>query len=254
MAPGLKPFRRCCCAKIQAALFKHSDYLPSAGGDSITFQAADQDKETDITGSLVFTAEAGGEFVKPLHLPHDFLLSKVHICFAAGNTPEGPVTVKIYQGSPDPMAAVQTKVLFQQDIAPTPPETTLPACSEVLVLDPAEPTSIIDPSKGPLFLGIGFTAADSPVYLKAVGVQEGLDSFKIGDCDTGVVDRLVNGHDGPIMLSALIAQCEEGPPRNHGQYVRCVAHTLNALKKSHQITGREKGRILRCAAKSDIGK
>lgn len=225
-------------------------YLPGAGVESLTFQTADiSDSAADITGSLVVTAPTDGEIVKPLQVPDDFLLEKVHICFAASNLPTGPVTVKLYQGSPDPLSAVQTQVVFQQDIPILP--AVLAGCNEILVFNPADPASAIDPSQGPLYLGIGFVGTDSPVYLKAVGIEEFSDSFEIDGCETGVMDRLL---DNGQLLSAVVAQCEAGPPKNHGQYVKCVSHTLNDLKKNGEISAKEKGKIQRCAAKSDIGK
>lgn len=229
-------------------------YLPSAGVDSILFETADvlDDPVADTAGSLVVTALGGGEIVKPLQVPDDLLLSKVHICFAANNTPTGPVTVKLYQGSPDPLAAVTTQVVFQQDIPLSP--AILAECNELLVYDPADLTSTpIVPANGPLFLGIGIAGADSPVYLKAVGIEEFSDTFEIEGCDTGVADRLVDTDQGLMtLLSELVADCEDGPPKTHGRYVKCVSHTLNDLKKSGQITGKEKGKIQRCAAKADI--
>lgn len=72
----------------------------------------------------------------------------------------------------------------------------------------------------------------------------------IGDCDTGVPNAL--SAEG-CTLSDQFAACEEGA-RNHGQYVSCVAHLTNALKKAGVITGKQKGEIQSCAAQSDIGK
>jgi hypothetical protein len=42
--------------------------------------------------------------------------------------------------------------------------------------------------------------------------------------------------------------------KNHGKYVRCHVRLTRPLKQAGDITGREKGRIVRCAARSDIGK
>jgi len=242
-------------------------YLPSAGVESILFETADVEDDfvADTAGSLVVTVGGGGEIVKQLHVPDDFLLGKVHICFAASNLPAGPVTVKLYQGSADPLTASETKVVSQKSIS-----LPLAECNEVMVFDPAAdpPSTLIAASDRPLFLGIAFVGSDSPVYLKAVGIEEFSDTVEIDGCDTGVTDRLVNTDQGPMMLSALIVQCEEslssavfnsrhqsafqGPPQNHGQYVKCVSHTLNSLKKSRYITSNEKGKIQRCAAKADI--
>ena len=227
-----------------------SGYIPDGNVESVWFEMADDGLEGDTTGSLVVTAGTGGEIVKPLQLPDDFLLWKIHICFAANNTPTGPVTVKIYQGSPDPLAAVTTQVVFQQDIPVAP--ASLLECNELIVFDPMLATLPIMPADGPLYLGIGIAGIDSPVYLKAVGIEEYSDGFEIDGCDTDVTDRVVTYNGQPALLSALIADCEVGPPKNHGQYVKCVSHTLNNLKKSNQISGKEKGKIQRCAAKANI--
>ena len=41
-------------------------------------------------------------------------------------------------------------------------------------------------------------------------------------------------------------------PKNHGQFVSCVAHATNALKKLKIISGSQKGEIQSCAAQSPI--
>ncbi len=148
------------------------------------------------------------------------------------------------------MTPVQTQVVFQEPID----AASLLECNEVLVFDPLNPINPIIPSNGPLFLGIAFAHADSPVYIKAVGIEEFSDSFEIDGCETRVTDRLVTLDGEENLLSAFIAECEAEPLKNHGQYVKCVSHTLNDLKKSGQISGKEKGKIQRCAAKSDYGK
>ena len=38
----------------------------------------------------------------------------------------------------------------------------------------------------------------------------------------------------------------------HGNFVSCVSHLTNDLKKAGIISGKEKGAIQRCAARSDI--
>jgi hypothetical protein len=70
----------------------------------------------------------------------------------------------------------------------------------------------------------------------------------IGDCDSGVVNLLF---DDGCTISDLIAECADDAG-NHGQFVSCVAHLTNDLKKDGFISGREKGAIQRCAAQADI--
>ncbi len=70
----------------------------------------------------------------------------------------------------------------------------------------------------------------------------------IDGCDSGVDNSL--GADG-CTLSDLIGECAEGVG-NHGQFVRCVSHLTNDLKKARIITGAEKGAIMSCAAQADL--
>jgi Concanavalin A-like lectin/glucanases superfamily len=74
------------------------------------------------------------------------------------------------------------------------------------------------------------------------------DTVVIDGCNTGVPNTsLPSGST----ISDLIAACAEGA-RNHGQFVSCVAHVTNELKKAGTITGRQKGSIQSCAAQANI--
>jgi hypothetical protein len=70
----------------------------------------------------------------------------------------------------------------------------------------------------------------------------------IDGCDTGVENHLL---DSGCTISDEIAECA-AEVTNHGQFVRCVAHLTNALKREGIIAGKEKGKIQKCAAKADI--
>ncbi len=70
----------------------------------------------------------------------------------------------------------------------------------------------------------------------------------IGDCDSGVENLLF---DDGCTISDLIAECAAGAD-NHGQFVSCVAHLTNGLKREGIISGKEKGAIQSCAAQADI--
>ncbi len=70
----------------------------------------------------------------------------------------------------------------------------------------------------------------------------------IDGCDSGVDNTL--GDDG-CTISDLIGECAAGV-RNHGQFVRCVSHLTNDLKKAGVITGADKGAIMSCAGQADI--
>ena len=75
-------------------------------------------------------------------------------------------------------------------------------------------------------------------------------TVRIGDCDTGVPNAL---SASGCSISDQFAACAVGV-KNHGQYVSCVAHLTNELKKAGVIIGKQKGDIQSCAARSDIGK
>lgn len=69
-------------------------------------------------------------------------------------------------------------------------------------------------------------------------------------------------------LAATILACADGPAaplkkpktkpgdgggaKNHGQFVSCVAHATNTLKKAKIITGKQKGQIQSAAAQADL--
>ena len=68
----------------------------------------------------------------------------------------------------------------------------------------------------------------------------------------------------PDVAAALAAQCpcagttqpdqSVTPWRNHGQYVRCVVHFRNLLRKSGCLTADDRPTLGRCAARSTCGK
>lgn len=70
----------------------------------------------------------------------------------------------------------------------------------------------------------------------------------IGDCDSGVANLLF---DDGCTISDLISECAADAD-NHGQFVSCVAHLTNDLKKDGIISGQEKGAIQSCAAQADV--
>lgn len=72
----------------------------------------------------------------------------------------------------------------------------------------------------------------------------------IDGCDSGVENDLL---DDGCTISDLIAACA-ATATNHGEFVSCVADLTNQLKTDGVITGKEKGGIQSCAAKSSIGK
>jgi hypothetical protein len=70
----------------------------------------------------------------------------------------------------------------------------------------------------------------------------------IEDCDSGLANVLfTNG----CTISDLITQCADGV-NNHGEFVSCVADLTKNLNGAGTITGRQKGAIQHCAAKTHI--
>jgi hypothetical protein len=70
----------------------------------------------------------------------------------------------------------------------------------------------------------------------------------IDTCDSGVPNTVfLSG----CTISDLIAKCAEGASK-HGQFVSCVSHLTNDLKKAGIITGQQKGAIQSCAAQAHI--
>jgi hypothetical protein len=70
----------------------------------------------------------------------------------------------------------------------------------------------------------------------------------IGGCDSRVPNIIF---PSGCTISDLIAACVEDA-RNHGQFVSCVSHVANDLKKARTITGQQQGAIKSCAAQVDI--
>ncbi len=70
----------------------------------------------------------------------------------------------------------------------------------------------------------------------------------IDGCNSGVPNIV---SPGGCKISDLIAACAERA-RNHGQFVSCVSHLTNDLKRAGIITGQQKGAIQSCAARADI--
>jgi hypothetical protein len=70
----------------------------------------------------------------------------------------------------------------------------------------------------------------------------------IDGCNTGVPNTLL---PSGCTISDLIAACAEGAS-NHGQFVSCVSHLTNDLKKAGTLTGQQKGAIQSCAAQANF--
>jgi hypothetical protein len=75
------------------------------------------------------------------------------------------------------------------------------------------------------------------------------DTVVIDGCDTGVFALLADG----TCLQDVVDNCAAGV-KNHGSFASCVARTTADLMQEGLLTGREKGLIDSCAARSSIGK
>jgi len=89
------------------------------------------------------------------------------------------------------------------------------------------------------------------------GIPDDQDACPFSDLsETVVIDGWDSGVDNVLLedgctISDLISQCADDAD-NHGEFVSSVSHTTNPLKKKKIISGKEKGMIQKCAAKSDI--
>lgn len=107
----------------------------------------------------------------------------------------------------------------------------------------AFPNLLMEPAiNADLDFGVDLTA----YQLEDVGWT--LATVVIDGCDSGVPNLVLPG--GGTILT-LIEQCAAGAG-NHGQFVSCVSHAMNELKKAGLISGSQKGAIQSCAAQADI--
>jgi len=74
-------------------------------------------------------------------------------------------------------------------------------------------------------------------------------TVSVRGCDSGVANTEVA--DG-CWMHELIGECAADEEKPHGSFVSCVTQRTNAWKKEGLITGREKGAIQSCAARSDV--
>lgn len=121
-------------------------------------------------------------------------------------------------------------------------------CTKISLLDP------IQANGETLLLNVSFdfvteepTDPAAVAVISAIGLGEESTLLVIEDCDTEVPNVDING----ISLSESIDECAQGA-KNHGKFVSCVTKIANTLKKEGTISGREKGKITKCAAKSSL--
>ena len=78
-------------------------------------------------------------------------------------------------------------------------------------------------------------------------------AMPVGVCAMG------KGHPDPGSCpadvgAALAERCPCDGQKNHGQYVSCVVHFRNGLRKAGCLTAEDRRTIARCAARSTCGK
>jgi hypothetical protein len=81
----------------------------------------------------------------------------------------------------------------------------------------------------------------TPALMQDIGW--GIETLKIGGCDTGVPTVLATGQ----MLHANVSACADSA-KNHGQFVSCMNKVTNDAKKAGLLTGAQHGAIASCAA------
>ena len=142
-----------------------------------------------------------------------------------------------------------------------------PLGDETLNQPVAFPTALaVDTADNAVWLGTGFfdearlrKLDPNGTELLAVGGVGGLNTVcgigvephltvTIDGCDSGVPSAVLP--DGRT-ISDHIGTCA-ADARNHGQFVQCVAHVTDAAVEAGAITGAEKGKIQRCAARARI--
>lgn len=69
------------------------------------------------------------------------------------------------------------------------------------------------------------------------------ETVKIGECETGVSNEMI---DDGCNITDLINKCANDA--THGEFMKCVNAVTNKLVKDKVITGKEKGKIIKCAS------
>jgi hypothetical protein len=74
----------------------------------------------------------------------------------------------------------------------------------------------------------------------------------INGVDTGIQNTDANpaGCTFADLVTEMIELCLDA--KNHGQFVRCVSHETNILKRAKTITGKQKGKIQSIVAKMKL--
>ena len=217
---------------------------------SITVKLDNDEQGVDENGKQLV------EIIKRFKVKEDYDLTSISLCL---RNPESapPFAINIYKLDVpivEPIDPVLMYTLFQSSGEPAYADEY---CTAIALDPPVKSTGET------LLLGISFdfelppalsepvAALDSELpiaaIISAVGLGQTSTYLMIEDCNTTVPDIDVDG----TPLSELIDLCSANA-KNHGKFVRCVSKTANALKKAGDISGKEKGKITSCAAKSDL--
>jgi hypothetical protein len=114
-----------------------------------------------------------------------------------------------------------------------------------------------NPFVGSRFYGIRLSPVSVPPDSDGDGIPDDEDfcpesdlsaTVVIDDCNSEVFNAFL---EYGCTISDLISECTDGA-MNNGNFVSCVAHITNDLKKDGTITGSEKGAIQSCAGQADI--
>lgn len=125
--------------------------------------------------------------------------------------------------------------------------STLNDCDGDGILNGSDPCNDLDPAAD---CDGDFVANESDECLATVvGADLVVDACTI---DVGTL-VFATGCSLTEVIQEDLDDCTEGAT-NHGKYVSCVARVTNVFKKQKTITGKQKGNIQSCAARSDIGK
>lgn len=81
-------------------------------------------------------------------------------------------------------------------------------------------------------------------------VVHDLADIVIDGCDTGVADRYLGDPDDTLMSEALSGCADDA--KNHGAYVKCVAHMTKDWQGAGLLTNKERSAIVSCAAASSL--
>jgi hypothetical protein len=80
------------------------------------------------------------------------------------------------------------------------------------------------------------------------------DSIVILECDSEVADRVLgSGCSLQMELELAVLACSDDV-KNHGQFVRCMAHLLEGLVEDGEISEGEKDALMSCVGQSSVGK